>query len=174
MKKVFSVIMLALFLTGCANSRTVSQGDGESESVEINSFSQEELNLIRLNAGQSNYSNSVNLKGDVPGKMCYVEETNTLFYSDKDGLFQKTGEKTVKLLDTPVSALNIANGKLYFIIPEGENAIREFGKAYRMELSDGRTECIIDEDITHISIYKDRIFFQKIGDPTELEGGAMS
>lgn len=174
MKKAFSVIMLALFLTGCAGSGTVRQGAGESESAEINSFSQEELDLIRLNAGQSNYSNSVNLKEKVPGKMCYVQETDTLFFSDKDGLFQETGENTVKLLDTPVSALNIAGGNLYFIIPEDENVGGEFGKVYRMDLSDGQTECIIDEDIVNISVYKDRIFYRKIVDLTNIEDGVIS
>lgn len=166
--------MLALFLTGCANSGAVRQGDGESESAEIIPFSQEELELMRLNVGRSNYSDSVNLKGNVPGKMCYVEETDTLFYSDKNGLFQKTGETTVKLLDTPVSALNVADGKLYFMIPGNEIASRGLGKAYRMELSNGKTECIIDEDITNISVYKDRIFCQTIGNLTEFEGGAVS
>lgn len=183
MKKAFSVIMLALFLTGCSGENVQSEGSTTSDNVspgggttdsETCVFSQEELDLIRLNAGQSNYSNSVNLKGNVPGKMCYVEETDTLFYSDKDGLFQKTGEKIVKLLDTPVSALNIAGGKLYFMISENEIADHELGKVYCMELSDGKTECIIDEDVSDISVYKDRIFCQTISDLTELEGGAIS
>lgn len=178
--------MLALFLTSCANSGTVQSEDSSavsadnvspdsgSESAETASFSREELDLIRLNSEQSNYSNSVNLKSSASGKMCYVEETNTIFFSDRNGLFQQTGEKTSKLLDTPVSALNIADGKLYFIISENEMAGYECGRAYCMDLSNGKTECIIDEEITNMFVYKDRIFYQKISNYTEREGGVIS
>ena len=176
MKKWLILILLVLFITGCAKNEHTQSEDSDTNYTknETSSFSQQESDLIRLNVGQSNYSKSVNLKSDVPGKMCYVQETDTLFFSDKNGLFQRTGEKTVKLLDTPVSALNIAGGNLYFIIPEDENVICEFGKVYRMELSDGKTECIIDEDIVNISVYKDRIFYCKIVDLTNTEDGVIS
>lgn len=188
MKKIFAIVISALIMTGCdygsvkpGNSPAESSDNGahnspgsEASDSGASAFSRDELDLIRLNIEQSNYSNSVNLKGNVPGKMCYVEETDTLFYSDKNGLFQKTGEKAVKLLDTPVSSLNVADGKLYYFIPENEIADHGSGKAYRMELSDGKTECIIDEDVSNISVYKDRIFFQKIGDLKELEEGTIS
>lgn len=184
MKKIFAAIISAVLLTGCANggdkpgNGTISPDNalsdkGTSDSG-TGSFSVEELDLLRLNAEKSNYSNSVNLKGGFPGKMCCVGETDTLFYSDQNGLFQQTGGKTVRLLETPVSALNIAGGNLYFIIPESEAAGHDRGKAYRMALNDGETECIIDEDVINISVYKDRIFYQKITEFKEAESGGIS
>lgn len=182
MKKTFAAIISALLMTGCANggvpenagSEDNTVSDSEISATETSAFSAEELGLLRLNAQQSNYSNSVNLKGGIPGKMCYIKETETLFYSNGNGLFQQTGGKTVKLLDTPVSALNAADGKLYFIIPDGETSGNAHGKAYRIDLTDGETECIIDEDVTNISVYKDRIFYQKITDVKSVEGGGTA
>lgn len=149
-------LVFALALSGC----------GKTESL---SFSREEFEQIKLNADKSNYSNSVNLKGGNPGKMCYIEETGSLFYSDSSGLYQTNGEDTVRLLDEPAMSLNIANGSLYFIIPEGENN-GFFGKVYRISLADGKKECIIDDDISNISVYKDRIFYMKTEEITPEEG----
>lgn len=172
MKRLFILILIPLFITGCSIREPARDEsvDTNSATNETNSFSQQEADLIRLNTGQSNYSNSVNLKGGVPGKMCYIKETDTLYYSDGSGLFQQTGENTVKLLDTQVMSLAVADGKLYFIIPEGETASVEFGKAFRMDLTNEKTECIIEEDISNLSVYKDRIFYQRIVDFTNSDG----
>lgn len=187
MKNIKNWVLILLFtflLSGCdkpdpvpqENPPSVSEEQESNESDESNvfiDFSQEELDLLRINIGQSNYDNSINLKGRIPGKMCYVPETDTLFYSDSSGLYQKNGESVIKLLDESVISINIADGKLYFILPIGENRYGSYGKLYQMDLSSGVTDCVIEEEIGNASVYKDRIFYLK-HEIIELEEGAYA
>lgn len=169
MKKYFVLLSVLLLLSGCKKN----QDADNSLNFNVQSFSQDELDLIHKNVGHSEFSDSVNLKCSNPGKMCYAEETDTLFYSDSRGLFQKNGDKTVTLLDKSVFSLNLANGILYFIIPEGDNGEGPYGKAYRMNLENGVTECIIKDSISSMAVYKDKIFYRKT-EVTEVEDGVFS
>lgn len=166
MKKIFVLLSVLLLLSGCNKN-------DELDNIGSQSFSQEDLDLIQINAEQSNFSDSVNLKCSAPGKMCYVEETDTLFYSDSHGLFQKNGDNIITLLDQSVISLNLADGFLYFIIPDGDNDEGLCGKAYRMSLDSGKTECIIEDNISNMSVYKDEIFYLKTT-VLEMEDDALS
>lgn len=170
MKKLSVLLSILLLLSSCSNSANEefdSSGDHISQS-----FSEDEIDVIQKNSGLSNFSNSVNLKCSTPGKMCYIEETDTLFYSDSHGLFQKNGDNIITLLDKPVFSINLANGILYFIIPEGDDGEGPYGKAYCMDLKDGSTKCIIDDNISSMSVYKDKIFYRKTA-VTEREDGMI-
>lgn len=171
MKKFFILLSVLLLLSGCNKSE--NEEFDNSGNFNIPSFSQDELDLIQMNVEQSNFSNSVNLKGSIPGKICYVAETDTLFYSDSYGLFQKNGDNIITLLDKSVISLNLVDGILYFIIPEGDDGDGLYGKAYRMNLENGKTECIIKDNISNMSVYKDKIFYRKT-EVTEVEDGVIS
>lgn len=158
MKKIFVLMsVLLLLLAGCNNNENTEFG--KIYDLNMQSFSQDELDLIHINVGQSNFSNSMNLKCSIPGKMCYVRETDTLFYSYDDGLFQENGDNVIRLLDEPAISLNFVDGMLYFIIPEGDDNGWIYGKAYRMDMDSGKTERIIEDDISKLSVYSDGIFY---------------
>ena len=168
MKKISFLLSVLLLLSGCsknANEEFYISGDHISQSL-----SEDEIDVIQKNSGLSNFSNSVNLKCSTPGKMCYIEETDTLFYSDSHGLFQKNGDNIITLLDKSVFSLNLADGILYFIIPEGDNGEGPYGKAYHINPETGIVECIIKDSISNMSVYKDKIFYRKT-EVTEIEDG---
>lgn len=172
MKKFFvllSILFLLSFLLSGCNKEENEKFDNGGDFI-IQSFSQDEFSLLQMNVGQSNLSNSVNLKSSIPGKICYVDKTDTLFYSDRDGLFQKNGDNIINLLDKSVISLNCVDGALYFIIPEGDDELN--GKAYRMNLENGKTECIIKDNISNMSVYKDEIFYLKTT-VTEIENKVL-
>lgn len=153
---------------GTENVNTEDTANSTTESI---SFSESDLETMAINSDKSNYQNSINNKSEIPGKMCYVEETDTFFYSTNTALYQKTGDTTIKLLDSAAYAINIAEGYLYYIIPGGTSLLAS-GKAYRMRLSDGKTECIIDK-ASNLSVYPDGLFYI-INTEKDLGDGSFS
>ncbi len=71
MKKVFVSILLMLFISGCSKGEAAQSDSADINSTagETNSFTQAWAELKPMDAEQSSYYNSVNLKGGVPGKM---------------------------------------------------------------------------------------------------------
>ncbi|MCM1333591.1 MAG: DUF5050 domain-containing protein [Bacteroides sp.] len=169
-KKLIPILFLTFLLSACADSAPApsetSPSPSEDQTIEASDvlsadLTQETLDRLRLNVGQSNYDNSVNLKGQNPGKVCYVPETDTLFYSDNGGTYQKNGESVIKLLDEPIFSINVADGKLYFIRPTGEDRVGSYGDLYRMDLSSGAIDRVLEEEVANASVYKDAIFYSK-------------
>lgn len=168
-KKIILILTIMLLLPGCVKSEIATPDQSVFLDSKEKQFSENELESIKINMRKSNYSNSFNLKGSVPGKMCFIPETETLFYSDNNGLFQKNGENIITLFYEPVMSINLAEGNLYFIIPDGDNHGR-YGKVYQMDLSSGKIICIIDDNVTNIAVYKDRIFYLK-NEVSQFEDG---
>ena len=91
--------------------------------------------------------------------MCYVSETDTLFYSDNSGLYQKNGSAVIQLSDDNAMSLNLYDGKLYYMIPKG-GTIFECGNVYCLNLSTMEKELIISADVYSLSVHSDSIFYQ--------------
>ena len=170
MKKSFIIMFGIIFLTACSNQSDISVTDSQyiseepesiisSETVSRPDFTENEFEQIRCNLGKSSENNSVNLKCEIPAKMCYVSETDTLFYSDNSGLYQKNGSAVIQLSDDNAMSLNLYDGKLYYMIPKG-GTIFECGNVYCLNLSTMEKELIISADVYSLSVHSDSIFYQ--------------
>lgn len=170
MRKIPAILLGMIFLTACSNQSDISVADSQyiseepesiisSETISQPDFSENELEQIRCNLGKSSANNSVNLKCEIPAKVCYVPETDTLFYSDSSGLFQKNGSAVICLSDDNAMSLNLYDGKLYYMIPKGGTKF-ECGNVYCLNLSTMERELIISADVYSLSVHSGRIFYQ--------------
>lgn len=171
-----SAISAVILLTACSEQYGIASPENSESQVDISSaadseitFTENELEQIRLNLGKSVENNSINLKCDIPAKMCYVPETDTVFYSDKNGIFQKNGSKVVHLSDENATSLNLYDGKLYYVIPNGKEK-SDMGKVYCLDLSTMKKKCIINENVYWFSVHNDKIYYLESKE-NELENG---
>ncbi len=175
MRKKLAFLICVLMLTGCANndppSAPAPSGDisataeaensaatAEAESITIQK-DEAYYEQLKLNAGLSSDYPSPNLKSPVPSKVCYVSETDTLFYSDSSGLFQKNSGGTTMLSASEAMALTLHNGSLYYIVPENGGKF-PMGMAYRLDLETGE-ECpiIAQNNISNILPLDETIYY---------------
>lgn len=175
MKKIISLTLLLLtvfLLSSCS-------ADEYAEFV--CPVSGEDKALVSLNLDKDCVSNSINLKSIVPAKVCYVEETDTVFFSSGDCIYQLTDGKTIPLVKMEGIALNAADGILFFINPtfsvmpesnityendESMDAVNDTGPMYSLDLSSMKLKKLAD-DVSNLSVYKDKIFFRRCKSETE-------
>lgn len=184
MRKKIIFLICALALSGCANNAPAATSSDTSETSGTSETITEAENIepskdeafyekIRLNVGLSNDDPLLNLKSPVPSKVCYVGETDTLFYSDKNGLFQKNGDETIMLSDTEAMALTLYKGGLYYIVPKDDGSHYPSGTVYCLNLETGEEHSVIaQDDISNLFISDDTIYFieQSV---EKLESGAF-
>ncbi|MGN1423169.1 MAG: hypothetical protein ACI4XA_07325 [Oscillospiraceae bacterium] len=170
MKKITPVLLGIILLTACSNHNAESLSERENNTEKTGSiissgavpqsdFTENELEPIRRNFGKSSDNNSVNLKCEIPARVCFVPETDTLFYSDNSGLFLKSGGAVIRLSDDNAMSLNLYDGKLYYMIPKGGTKF-ECGNVYCLDLSTMQKELIIGADVHSLSVHSGRIFYQ--------------
>ncbi len=183
----------AVFLTSCAGNSTAEEsspssiGYGSSENKSVSGTgdasdnktdsilaplteAQEQLRM--LNSEHSVLDNSVALKNSAEtGRILFVEETDTLFWTDDKHLCQKTGGDCFTLADGKIESLNLLDGKLYFIcektfIPNHTPK----SKPYMLDLETGELTLLSDKITTHIYIQPERVFLQLWELYTDEEG----
>lgn len=152
--KITTVLLSAFVLSSCAGFNTP-----EFAKDTLRFLSAEEKELIALNAEVEYVPNSVNLQGYYPSKVCYIEKTDTLFYSDNENLYQLTEGKTITLFNTEAAALNVADGNLFFIAVDDGNGSSLYGSVYRFNLKEQKLQKILNEQVLGISVYSGNIFY---------------
>ncbi len=134
------------------------------EITEKNSVQQEDNSwLFEKNENASNADNSINLKNSyLAGKVCYISETDTLFWSDNTGLYMSSGDTTVRLTEMDAMSINVLCGRVYFINAATKNTGgHPCGKAYYIDLETGEEKLFIDEIISKLAISGGNIIYSK-------------
>lgn len=137
--------------------RAVEITESSSPAKEDNSW------LFEKNENASNADNSINLKNSYfEGKVCYISETDTLFWSDNTGLYMSSGHTTVRLTEMDAMSINVLCGRVYFINAVANNTGgHSSGKAYYIDLKTGEEKLFIDEEITRLSVSGNDIIYSK-------------
>ncbi len=120
--------------------------------------------LFKVNENVSNTDNSINLKNYISrGRVCYIEETDTLFWSDNTGLYMTSGDTTARLTDMSAMCINVLCGRVYFINSRinSELAHDDSGKAYYIDLKTGECRLFIDESISQLSVSGEALIYVK-------------
>lgn len=158
-------------LTSCSNS-VESSGDKSAVSItdtqnEMASFliplTEQQQQLRMLNSKYSVLDNSVALKNPVEsGRLLYVKETNTTFWTDSKYLYQKTDNECFAIAEGIIYSLNLLNGKLYFICSDKSATVQPMrGTPYMLDLTTGELTLLSDKTTSNIYIQQERIFLKQ-------------
>ncbi len=190
---VVLTLMLCLLMTSCADivdasedssAADISSGahtilhdtsevneENDESVVELQPLSEGQLQLRRLNSGRTAIS-SVDLKNSTEsGRILYVEDTDTTFWTDNKYLYQKTGDECFALVSGIVYSLSLYEGKLYFICSEtiaAEQPMR--GEPFVLDLETGVLTSLSDRTTSAIYVQSDRIILQCFESYTDTDG----
>ncbi|MGN0597453.1 MAG: hypothetical protein ACI4J1_09030 [Ruminiclostridium sp.] len=150
MKKLLIILFCALCLCSCGKIELTEIPDNTENTAPI---------ISQTAAGLHSDNMSVNAKSPVPSKVCGIAENDLLFYSDKEGIYLKSGENTVKLSEREAMALTLYNGLLYFITPENGGSFPQ-GKVYSVDPETKEECCIINQsNISNLFIADDTVYY---------------
>lgn len=166
---LFSFLSLIIFISGCSlnndklssDSSAVFSGDfsdsdtDHTEEVGINNEPASEILSINLN--QSCMNSSLNNKS--LGTFCYIEETDTLFFTDSGKLYQKTGDELVYLMDSDAHSLHFVNGWLYYVNLDNYCGHIRVGDIYKYNPATGENIAIYYGNAERICAAQDKIYF---------------
>lgn len=174
MRKKFAIFLCLLTLAGCSDNKPMNNLSESSEVVaETEKDAGFDYEQMRLNIELNCDNPSINLKSPVPAKICGVSATDTLFYSDSNGLFQKNGEDIIMLSKSEAMAITLYRGYLYYIVLEKTDSFPS-GKVYCMNLETGEERCIIEQDdISNLFVANDTLYYT-VQIKKNLEDGSIA
>ncbi len=168
MKKIMIVALVALFLCSCAVSTSVAEATmltttpattvTETTTATTQSVEKEPTltvyNTSDLNDGITGENFSIYNKhnANAPGVCCYIEATDTFFFSINNNIYQKNGDTTIPLIDMRATNLNFIDGWLYFSTPQ--KYIDDFtpvGPVYRYCPKTGELVKVFDGNVRYMA-----------------------
>ncbi len=173
MKKIIPVlVLLVMVLTSCSDNIKESENEfvsniSDTSANEIVSFlmplTEQQIQLRRLNSECSVLDNSVAMKNPVEsGRLLYVKETNTTFWTDSKYLYQKTDNECFAIAEGIIYSLNLLNGKLYFICSDNPASVQPMrGTPYMLDLATGELTLLSAKTTSNIYIQQERIFLKQ-------------
>ncbi len=179
MKKIvlLGVLITTLFTSGCSAETQFSESaavafqkyetaeEQSDDNAPSTSEMQEDSEIIKetyyksaLNKGITNSYNSVNNKNQyLPSVCCFIEETDTMFFSDGERLYQKNGDNINILADINAISINLIDGWLYFVKPDKSVGNVAVGNVYKFSLETHELIEVYEGNARHISYNGNRL-----------------
>ena len=183
-QNIFAAALVCAVLCGCGNNYIMQEGSAVLPIIEERSMTveaevlQQKNNepfcceitpenkfIFEKNANAVSSNNSINLKNELfPGKLCFCESSDTLFYSDCEGIYMMSEGIRVKISDMTAHGLNLYNGKLYFAASSesllGGNVSGCYaGEIYSYDISENKIELLLAVNASNLYIYNDQIIY---------------
>lgn len=170
MRKRSLLFAAAVFLCGCraaeppAISQTTAQSTpaemsqpsekAEKENIRDSVSAERRAELALINEGKTAGGNSLNNKNHSAssGLCCYVEETDTLYFSEGGAIWQKNGDELFALAELNAVSLNFAQGKLYFILAENDMSVFRTGSLCALDPESGVITTLYSGDVSSVVV----------------------
>lgn len=183
-KHIISAALCVIFMTACSDGLGISLNisSGSAETLEapessdggsvLVSLTEEQIRLRKLNVAYSLFDNSVTLKNSTEsGRILYIEETDTTFWTDNKYLYQKTGDENFALASGIIYSLNLLEGRLYFICSDAVAAVRPMsGEPFVLDLATGELSSLAERLTAAIYVQSERIFLKQHESYTDADG----
>lgn len=185
MKRSLTALILisCMLFAACAANGDITVSDGTAESIsdsgtDVDDISQylqpldrQQTALRKLNA-ESTAVSSVDMKNSTEsGRILYVEDTDTTFWTDNKYLYQKNGEDSIALVSGIIYSLSLHEGRLYFIRSENVAAQQPMrGEPFMLELETGRLVSLSDRLTSAIFAQPDRVILRCFEEYTDVDG----
>lgn len=145
MKRV-GILVMILLLCGCSG--------GISDEPKQTEITESQAVKLDINFGKTSGQNALNNKNHASnsGLCCYVEETDTLFFSEGGFIWQQTEGMLSRLAEENAVSLNFSEGTLYYIRAKKDMSVFSAGDLCALDPKSGETQVLYSEDVSRVSV----------------------
>ncbi len=153
MKKLSVLLVIIMLLCSCKENTAAS-----SDITADISIYKSDLN----NTVSDDYDSLNNKNQHETSMCCYIEETDTLFFSDGKKLYQKNGETINVLAEINATSIIFIDGWLYFVLPDKKVKEETVGNVYKYNPATGEKIIIMECNAKHISRFNDKLIVKTV------------